>query len=450
MKRKNLLLLFLLFPAFIFAQETLPQDLLEKNFAVGDFNNDGFIDDLAHFTIENNAPVIETFNSSGMSFYKNEYLKWQSRNFDIAKTHGKIVSGDFDNDGFHDDLAAFAETGEDKTKIFVWLNQNGNFTKETWWFGPDFNANQVNNTIVSGDFDNDGFVDDIAAFYDYQDYTTKVFVWKSTRETFNWPSTMWYGGDFDASKLRGSMVSGDFDQDGFVDDIAGFYNYENNATKLFIWQSNKSSFVWPRTTYYNENYDIDKLQNHIVAGDFDSNGFMNDIVTFESQSDLEVNAKMWQINNFRLVNTASLGQFSTSQNYLLVGDFNKDNNIAEILDVSENQLNVLKTDKDYMFYPENWLTLKTESKNTSIENTQFLAENNLSIYPTASNDYINIAFDYDIQGKIEVYDLLGKQVKNEIINDSHSKLTVNDLSKGTYLLRVVTEGKIHKEKITIQ
>ena len=353
MKRIHLLLIVLLVPAFIFAQKVENNEQITKNYTIGDFNSDGYTDDVAFFTQENNVATVEIFNSTGSSFYKNQIKSWASNEFNMTKTNGKIVSGDFDNDGFYDDIAAICEVGIDQTKIFVWINNEGIFEKQIWWFGPDFNANQVFNTIVSGGFDNDGFVDDIAAFYDYQDYTTKIFVWKSDSEKFSWPATMWYGGDFDASRIQGTLVSGDFDKDGFVDDVAAFYNYTDKATKVFVWQSDKRNFAWPRTAYYNGNYDINKLENNIVSGDFDRDGFVNDLVTFEMTERNEALARLWTMQNFKLIKGETLGVFETSQNVMLAGDFNKDNAIAEILNVNASALKVFRTEKDYVYYPEN-------------------------------------------------------------------------------------------------
>lgn len=449
MKKIHLLLIVLIIPSFIFSQQVENIEQITKNFTTGDFNNDGYIDDLASFSFDNNSSEIQIFNSTGLSFYKNENLSWKSKEFEIEKTNGKIVSGDFDNDGFRDDIASICEIGVDKTKIFVWLNNNGKFVKQSWWYGSDFNANQVFNTVVSGDFDNDGFIDDMAAFYDYQDETTKVFVWKSDKEKFNWPATMWYGGDFDASRIQGTMVSGDFDADGYQDDIAAFYNYIDNATKVFVWQSNKQKFEWPRTAYFNENYDIDKLQNYIVSGDFDRDGINDDIITYEMITDENAVAKLWTMNNFKMKQEKELGNFNIANNYILAGDFDKDNKIAEILDINSIELNVFKTDKEYMYYPENWLTLKSENLETYSKENNFFAQNNIKIYPTVTSEIITIDFTQLDDASIEIYDMLGKQVIRKEVTASSNSINVSELSKGNYILNIQQGNQHIKEKITV-
>lgn len=65
-------------------------------------------------------------------------------------------------------------------------------------------------------------------------------------------------------------------------------------------------------------------------------------------------------------------------------------------------------------------------------------------YPNPVNDYLN--FDYNLgltkQGKILIYDLIGKKVKQKNINNSenYSQVNVSDLNPGMYIWTVEIDG----------
>ena len=61
-------------------------------------------------------------------------------------------------------------------------------------------------------------------------------------------------------------------------------------------------------------------------------------------------------------------------------------------------------------------------------------KNNFNIYPNPVNDFIQLRADFFI-GRVEIYDLLGKQVYEN--NSVGSELIdVSNLSPGTYIIKV--------------
>ncbi len=209
---------------------------------LGDFDNDGFEDDIAAFyDYGGGHTMLHVWKSNGASF---EYLwKWDVTGYDASKITSRVISGDFDNDGVKDDIAAFYDYGGSNTKIHIWKLNNTGITYLWSWETNGYDVNKITGRLVSGDFDNDGYFDDIAAFYDYANGTTKMHLWKSGGGagaiTFAY-SWVWQPapGAYDANKITNRVVSGDFDNDGKHDDIAAFYDHGNQTTKMHIWKSN--------------------------------------------------------------------------------------------------------------------------------------------------------------------------------------------------------------------
>ena len=78
-----------------------------------------------------------------------------------------------------------------------------------------------------------------------------------------------------------------------------------------------------------------------------------------------------------------------------------------------------------------------------------LSKDDFKIYPNPSNGDFNIVFD-DANGthSIEIFSLLGQKVfeKN---NTQDSSISINNLQKGTYLIKVTKDSKSRTEKIII-
>jgi len=71
----------------------------------------------------------------------------------------------------------------------------------------------------------------------------------------------------------------------------------------------------------------------------------------------------------------------------------------------------------------------------------------LEIYPNPTSDYINISSEY-LNTEFKIYSILGKVVKQGKITSS--QITVSDLSKGSYILKVTDDKKIVTKKLVIQ
>ena len=75
----------------------------------------------------------------------------------------------------------------------------------------------------------------------------------------------------------------------------------------------------------------------------------------------------------------------------------------------------------------------------------------MKVYPNPSNDYINVYFDKEMKGSVELYNLEGKLIR---ANDTEIGSTYFDISllpKGSYVVKFTTaDGEVMAEKIAIQ
>ncbi|MBI9066546.1 MAG: T9SS type A sorting domain-containing protein [Salinivirgaceae bacterium] len=436
------------------------------NMVSGDFDNDGFIDDIAAFNTASESPTL-TLWISNQGFINEEHPNCLLP-FDFLSSkslQSKIVSGDFDNDGFVDDIASIYEVGLNNTSITVWINNDKTFKATRFWYGPDFDANQTSKTIVSGDFDNDGFKDDIAAFYNYEQKQTKVYVWKSNGEKFAWPGTWWIGNDFNATKIQGTIVAGDFDHDGFEDDIASLYNYDDDFCRAFVWISNKNKFNWPYTWFEQENFAAKNLSGNVVAGDFNKNGFNDNIAALykdnENNSSVLVFEKgkkgfnepeiWWYGNNEAITTNSRLVSIDINEN-------NKFDQFAGMLIENETATiqNWTATNRQFTL-PENlWQTIALsvedcEKEGSCLPNELF---RELTVYPNPSEGELTVQIPYtetDELANIVIYNTLGSKVfEMQAKHGFEIPLNLTHLDKGTYLLQIISKENNTNKKIIIK
>jgi hypothetical protein len=75
------------------------------------------------------------------------------------------------------------------------------------------------------------------------------------------------------------------------------------------------------------------------------------------------------------------------------------------------------------------------------------------IYPNPTNGSFTIAFPEAFPGngtEIVIYDMLEKKVYAESLSSTQTEIDLSSLSKGVYLVKVVSEGQLHAQKIVIQ
>ena len=154
---------------------------------------------------------------------------------------------DYEDVQVFEDIASIFYYGNGDTRIHTWINTGNNsfkYSGSNGWFSTKKGGYEGTKLLhsVSGDWNADGYTD-IAGFYDYGQGVTRIHVWLNNGGTrFNyqrsagwWESTRGY----DAKNIVNASA-GDYNGDGY-DDIAAFYDYGNDETRIHVWLSNGSS-----------------------------------------------------------------------------------------------------------------------------------------------------------------------------------------------------------------
>ena len=421
------------------------------NMVVGDFDNNKIADDIAAFNTTEGLPTLTLWTSD------NSFVSEQKANYNLPSDYtnnsalnSKLVAGDFDNDGFLDDIAAIYEIGYDKTSITVWINNDGVFTPKRWWYGNDFDANQVDQTIVAGDFDHDGFVDDIAAFYNYDQIKTKVYVWKSNGNEFSWPGTWWTGNDFNSTNIKGSIVVGDFNHDGYRDDIATLYNYLDDYCKIFVWSPKNGKFSWPYTWFSQENFAVSNVKNSVIAGDFNNNGFVDNIAAFQLTENNTSSIIVFERDKhgFAYPDTWWYGdnEATTTSMRLVATNFDNSNNPNQITGLSiDNNIAELKTwssSNNTFTLPETkWQGTSTKTS-SSVNNNNSFTDNiskELNLYPNPNNGEFTIDIPQSDNSVVDItiYNVLGCEImKFNAQAGTTMPVLMSDMEKGSYFIQI--------------
>lgn len=166
---------------------------------------------------------------------------------------------------------------------------------------------------MAGDFDRDGFADDVAVFRPSQN---------------NWLFDLDSDGETDASTRMGPgdegdlFVVGDFDEDGYVDDVGifmssgrwyfGTFSY-NTETGGMAWSAPFPGIAWGL------------VGDLPVAGDFDGDGYRDDIGVFRPSN------RIWYFDyNSDGSTDRRSGPWAIRGDLPIAGDFNGDTEVGDL------------------------------------------------------------------------------------------------------------------------
>jgi hypothetical protein len=435
----------------------------------GDFDRDGKEDDIAAFYDYGNLnTTIHVWKSNGSSFtYQGDNGWWHSSQYNAAKLVA-VVSGDFNRDGFKDDIAGFYDYGNFHTELHVWISSGSGFSFSSRWIGTSYDATKIAKRVVSGDFDRDGFKDDIAAFYDYGTFSTNIHVWQSTGTSFVGPATAgWYSNNsYSSSKITGRVVSGDFDRDGFEDDIAAFYDYGTFSTTIHVWQSTGSSFAGPTTAgwYSNNSYSSSKITGRVVSGDFDRDGFKDDIAAFYDYGSFTTRIHVWQSTGSSFAGPSTAGWWwspsydANKITYRVVsGDFNTDgskDNISAMYDYGNFSaaLHVWNSTSTTFSYVGDGGFWKVCNPSRSIEaSVDDLSQvDGINVFPNPTNGLVNIKVGMK-NANVDIFNLVGEKVYSTFIKDEETAtVDLSDYPKGVYIVNITDGVQSQRTKLILQ
>ncbi|MDD2688132.1 MAG: T9SS type A sorting domain-containing protein, partial [Bacteroidales bacterium] len=73
-----------------------------------------------------------------------------------------------------------------------------------------------------------------------------------------------------------------------------------------------------------------------------------------------------------------------------------------------------------------------------------------NIYPNPSKDQLFVELKNEGKASIQLFNILGQEVKNISTLDNKTQVNVSDLKAGIYIVRVKQNNKVFTSKITIQ
>lgn len=76
--------------------------------------------------------------------------------------------------------------------------------------------------------------------------------------------------------------------------------------------------------------------------------------------------------------------------------------------------------------------------------TQFEAQNSISVYPNPVSDYFLITSPKLQIDKLEIYNVLGQLVKTQKLIQTNNEINIQEFPKGAYYLRIYNQGKFLK------
>ena len=206
--------------------------------------------------------------------------------YSLALNEGRTGAGDFDGDGFIDDIVMAKAIGTDRTRIIRLLfdgQENVAVTRQTVSVPPA----RVDDRMLVGDFSNDG-IDDVAFVIQQEDRSFQLKVWTEADAAASvyfdprWPYRL--GGN------QGRLISGDFDGDGNTDDVAMAKRVDGHRLDMrrFLFDGPGSAAL-SQVAIHAVPY---RVAERMVRGDFDNDG-IDDAALVIRQPDGTFRVRVW-------------------------------------------------------------------------------------------------------------------------------------------------------------
>ncbi len=89
-----------------------------------------------------------------------------------------------------------------------------------------------------------------------------------------------------------------------------------------------------------------------------------------------------------------------------------------------------------------------KASNDASVNSLLAKETSINMYPNPAQDYVNIEISSE-KATLQIFDMQGRLVKQEQINDRNNQINTNDL-QGTYIVKVISGNKLETKKLIVR
>ena len=221
----------------------------------GDFDRDGHIDDV--YDNQDSTADGTAYNSSG--FEITDFLDDPIHYANYSSSNYMYAVGDLNHDGYADDIVEMRKNGSYHPYICCYSYMNHTQTHWNFSLGYTFPINLALGGMLIGDFDGDGYRDDVVCLtwmnWTYAFNETGGILWAQPR-----------GGTASAYPSQPVLALGDFNHNGKLGEVA------------FVSEEAQQVVVLDEIGLKRWDFPIDYGTSFLTVGDLDHNGFLDNVV----------------------------------------------------------------------------------------------------------------------------------------------------------------------------